>query len=89
LRDIDMSFRPGPPPGSGREPVIMQGQDRQMYRASKDEASYSPRFDAHAPYTCAYTRTRCTHAHVGEREEHRERKRAREHEPERGHDRFP
>jgi len=32
--------RPGPPPGSGREPVITQGTDGMMYRAAKED--YSP-----------------------------------------------
>ncbi|EKX42422.1 hypothetical protein GUITHDRAFT_141351 [Guillardia theta CCMP2712] len=35
--------RPGPPPGSGREPVITQGTDGMMYRAAK-EAEYSPQW---------------------------------------------
>mmetsp|Transcript_28555 Transcript_28555/g.58363 ORF Transcript_28555/g.58363 Transcript_28555/m.58363 type:complete len:377 (+) Transcript_28555:52-1182(+) len=40
--------RPGPPPGSGREPVILQGTDKNMYRANKDVPDagrcYSPRW---------------------------------------------
>jgi hypothetical protein len=36
--------RPGPPPGTGREPVIVQGKDRNMYRAAKDPdgGEYTP-----------------------------------------------
>eukprot|EP00292_Cryptomonas_paramecium_P033545 CAMPEP_0113666740 /NCGR_PEP_ID=MMETSP0038_2-20120614/3044_1 /TAXON_ID=2898 /ORGANISM="Cryptomonas paramecium" /LENGTH=62 /DNA_ID=CAMNT_0000582269 /DNA_START=616 /DNA_END=801 /DNA_ORIENTATION=+ /assembly_acc=CAM_ASM_000170 len=30
------TFRPGPPPGMGREPVIFEGVDKRMYRAAKD-----------------------------------------------------
>jgi hypothetical protein len=41
--------RPGPPPGSGREPVITQGTDKLMYRASKDDGRYSPRWASSSP----------------------------------------
>jgi hypothetical protein len=36
--------RPGPPAGTGREPVMVQGKDRQMYRAAKDPdgGEYAP-----------------------------------------------
>ncbi len=36
--------RPGPPAGTGREPVMVQGKDRNMYRASKDPdgGEYTP-----------------------------------------------
>ena len=36
--------RPGPPAGTGREPVMVQGKDRHMYRASKDPdgGEYTP-----------------------------------------------
>ena len=40
--------RPGPPPGSGREPIMTQGTDRQFYRAAKD-GSYSPRWQSSSP----------------------------------------
>jgi hypothetical protein len=41
--------RPGPPPGSGREPIIIEGVDKNMYRANKDIADagrYSPRWES-------------------------------------------
>ena len=38
--------RPGPPPASGREPTMTQGKDKQFYRASKDDAVYSPRWQS-------------------------------------------
>jgi len=45
--------RPGPPPGSGREPVVTQGTDKNMYRASKDpserDGRYSPRWTSSSP----------------------------------------
>jgi peptidoglycan hydrolase CwlO-like protein len=41
--------RPGPPPGSGREPVITQGTDKMMYRANKDDVQYSPRWASSSP----------------------------------------
>lgn len=36
--------RPGPPPGTGREPVMVQGKDRNMYRGAKDPdgGEYTP-----------------------------------------------
>jgi hypothetical protein len=35
--------RPGPPAGTGREPVMVQGKDRHMYRAAKDpDGEYTP-----------------------------------------------
>ena len=36
--------RPGPPAGTGREPVMVQGKDRNMYRAAKepDGGEYTP-----------------------------------------------
>mmetsp|Transcript_33619 Transcript_33619/g.82678 ORF Transcript_33619/g.82678 Transcript_33619/m.82678 type:complete len:374 (+) Transcript_33619:56-1177(+) len=44
--------KPGPPPGIGREPVLVHGQDHNFYRASKEpsaagggtEGQYSPRW---------------------------------------------
>lgn len=58
--------RPGPPPGSGREPVIIEGQDKAFYRAGKDvpdAGRYSPRWESSKTPTASDKRPGSAPAH--------------------------